>query len=75
MGGVSFLTTAKVKSGAYIKLDVYLPSFHNQSRGMILHGEGTIVRVEQMGFEKKVAAEVLFEREPEATFLVANVIQ
>lgn len=71
MQDISFLAATAIEVGAYIELDVYLPSQNNHRRGVMLHGEGTIVRVEPLGaVEKMIAAEVLFETEPEATFLV-----
>jgi hypothetical protein len=75
MRGISFLTADAVEVGAYIELDVYLPSLHRQGRGMKLHGEGTVLRVESLSIvEKKIAAEVMFESEPEATLLAASLI-
>lgn len=76
MRGVSFLTSANIEVGTCIELDVYLPFSSSQGRGIKLHGEGTIVRVEPLGVvEKRVAAEVMFESEPEATLLTASSIQ
>jgi len=76
MRGISFLTSDTVEVGAYIELDVYLPSLHSQGREMKLHGEGTVLRIESSdGVEKKIAATVLFESEPEATLLAASLIQ
>lgn len=69
------MTTAKIDVGAYIEMDVYLPSLHSQARGMKLHGEGTVLRVESTDFAKRVAAEVFFEKEPEAAVLTASVVQ
>lgn len=76
MRGVSFLTSTNIEVGTCIELDVYLPFPSRQGRGIKLHGEGTIVRVEPLGVvEKRVAAEVLFQTEPEATLLTASSIQ
>ena len=72
MRGISFLAATTIEVGAYIELEVYLPSLNSHGRGMKLHGEGTVVRVEPLGcIEKRIAADVLFEMEPEATLLVA----
>jgi hypothetical protein len=75
MQGVCFLTASNIALGAYIELDVYLPSLNGRTRGMKLHGQGTVVRVESVAFEKRVAAEVLFDTEPEATLIAASLIQ
>lgn len=76
MRGVSFLTSATVEVGTCVELDVYLPFPSSQGRGIKLHGIGAIVRVEPLGpVEKRVAAEVLFESEPEGTLLSAGSIQ
>ena len=76
MRGISLLTADAVEVGAYIELDAYLPSLHRKQIGMKLHGEGTVLRVESLSIvEKKIAAEVLFESEPEATLLAASLIQ
>jgi PilZ domain len=76
MRGISFLAADTVEVGTFIELNVYLPSLHCQERGMKVHGEGTVVRVVTLGFfEKRIAAEVFFEREPEATLLASSSIQ
>ena len=76
MRGVSFMAAANIEVGTYMELVVYLPSPNGSGRGMKLRGAGLVARVEPLSFfEKMIAAEVLFETEPEATLLVASSIQ
>ena len=76
MKGIFFLTAAVIHVGTRLELEVVLPTLNGQGRGMTLHGEGKVLRVEPIGtVEKGIAAEVAFEGEPEATLLACSQIQ
>jgi len=50
--------------GAYLEVDVYLPSVGLTPRSVQLHGEGRVLRVSQVGTDQSgFAAEVLFHTE------------
>jgi len=76
MKGIFFLAGAALNVGTHLKVDVVLPTLSGQRRGMKLHGEGTVLRVERQGrSERGIAAKVAFEGETEETFLACGLVQ
>jgi len=62
--GVSVSAALLPSPGACVQLDVYLPSEGLTPRSVHLHGEGTVIRVGEIGAgESGFAAEVTFHTE------------
>jgi hypothetical protein len=62
--GVFVVAELLPSPGAHVKLDVYLPSVGLRPRSVQLHGEGTVLRVGEVGTNHSgFAAEVLFHTE------------
>jgi hypothetical protein len=69
--GVFISCEAVPPLGAHLELDVYLPSPSGSLSSAQLHGEGTVLRVEQeTAAGKGFAAEVIFQTEPASSFSV-----
>ena len=74
-GGVSLIVPVEIEVGTRIKLDFHLRSV-TQQREIELHAEGIVLRVEPLGaFGSCIAAEVVFQEEPDGMLLSSSAIQ
>ena len=76
--GVFIVAALLPTPGSHVELDVYLPSAGLTPQSVQLHGEGTVLRVNEVGAgEFGFAADVIFhtERSDPATVLGSKKIQ
>lgn len=73
--GIAFLTDAVVEVGSSIRLDLHLHSLTDEEKTILLHAEGTVMRVEPVGPQSKVAAEIRFQDDLEEDFPISRTIQ
>lgn len=73
--GIAFLTEATIEVGSYISLNLHPRSITGEGKTILLHAEGTVLRVEQAGTRNRVAAEIRFQDDLEEGFAVSNTIQ
>jgi c-di-GMP-binding flagellar brake protein YcgR len=73
--GIAFLTEGAVEVGSQISLNLQLRSATDRTKTILLHAEGTVLRVELAGNRNKVAAEIRFQEDLEEDFAVPNMIQ
>lgn len=76
MNGICFITAAVIEIGARIKLDLFLRSISRLTRAIQLHAEGIVRRVEPLASnENRIAAEIVFQEDPDEMFLASSAIQ
>lgn len=76
MNGICFVTAAVIEIGARIKLDLFLRSISRMTRAIQLHADGIVRRVEPLGItENRIAAEIVFQEDPDEMFLASGAIQ
>ena len=73
--GISFVTEVAVEVGSYISLNLHIRTEADQARTILLHAEGTVLRVESAGTRKRIVAEIRFQEDPEEGFAVSSTIQ
>lgn len=73
--GIAFLTDVDVELGSHIRLDLQLRSTTDGEKKVLLHAEGTVVRVEAAGIRNRIAAEIRFQDDLEEGFAVSKTIQ
>jgi hypothetical protein len=73
--GIAFLTEAVIEVGSYLSLNLHLRSAGNGGRSILLHAEGTVLRVEAVGKRSRIAAEIRIHEDFEEGFSVSSTIQ
>jgi hypothetical protein len=73
--GISFLTDGVAEVGSTISLNLHLRSPTDAEMTILLHAEGTVLRVEAAGPQNKVAAEIRFQEDLEGDFSVSRRVQ
>ena len=72
--GIAFFTEAVISVGSYISLNLHLRST-SEGKTILLHADGTVLRVEPAGTQNKIAAEIRFHDDLEGSFAVSSAIQ
>jgi len=73
--GIAFVTESAVAVGSSINLNLHLRSVTDEGRTILLHAEGTVLRVEPSETRSKIAAEIRFQDDLEEDFAVSTKIQ
>ena len=73
--GIAFLTEAAIDVGSYISLSLHLRSVTNEGKTILLQAEGTVLRVEPVGRQNRIAAEIRFQDDLEESFAASSSIQ
>lgn len=73
--GIAFLTEAAVQVGSHISLNLHLRSVGNVGKTILLQAEGTVLRVEPVGRQNRIAAEIRIQDDLEEDLAVLNTIQ
>jgi hypothetical protein len=73
--GIAFLTEAAVEVASRIALDLHLRPATGKGNTILLHADGSVLRVEPVGNQNRIAAEIRFLDNFEESFTVSNTIQ
>jgi hypothetical protein len=73
--GISFLTDGVAEVGSTISLNLHLRSPMDAEKTILLHAEGTVLRVEAAGTQNKVAAAIQFQEDLEGDFSISRSVQ